>query len=360
MKVAVIGAGPAGASLAYFLRERGVDVEVYEAGPRPGVKPCGWGVPREIEEFLSIPQSVVKVKLRGYRVFLDGGQIHEDVGRRTWGYIVNKPLFLEKLLEGVEVHYSSPARFSGGEPEVPGCGEDCLKVVAAGHYWPRAPGYRLLAIQYLVEGFKGEEDVLELWFDRSMVGYIWVFPEGSGEARVGIGGFKGFDELKARLDRFIARYPGLSSARLERLEGAQLVVSGLRRELYSDSLPVIGEALGTVFPLTGEGIRPAVASAWALARSLTGGSDFWREFESTGVPQGIDLQSKILDVVVRAGPDARAALLSEMPADLMAKVTLGKAGRGDLVKGLMRRPRLLMLLVKHGLVRRDALDGREG
>ena len=357
MRVAVVGAGPAGASLAYFLRGRGVDVEVYEAGPRPGFKPCGWGVPREIEEFLPVPRGVVKVKLRGYRVFLDGRQIHEDTGRRTWGYIVDKPLFLEKLLESVDVHYSAAVRFLGGEPQIPGCDDECIRVVAAGHYWSKAPNYRLLAIQYLVKGFRGEDDVLELWFDRSMVGYIWVFPEGGGEARVGIGGFRGFDELKARLDRFVRRYPGLASARLVRLEGAQLVVSGLRRELYSDQLPVVGEALGAVFPLTGEGIRPAVASAWALARSLTRGSGFWSEFESTGVPQGIDLQARILEIVVRAGPEARAALLSQMPASLMAKVTLGKATRRDLLGGLVRRPQLLMLLARYGLVRKDALNG---
>ena len=44
----IIGAGPAGASLAYFLKDE-FDTKVYERGKNVGIKPCAWSIPKDLK-----------------------------------------------------------------------------------------------------------------------------------------------------------------------------------------------------------------------------------------------------------------------------------------------------------------------
>ncbi len=352
--ISIIGAGPAGAALARFLSDKGFRVTVYDAAPRPALKPCGWGVPIEVEEYLRIPGDAVINDIMGYRIYLDGRLIHENISsRRKWGYIVDKPRLIKLLLEGVEARFSSPVRFRpDGRPA--GGFEGEVVVVASGHYWPRAPRTRLLAIQRRLRGVDIDPQVIEIWFNSSMVGYTWVFPEGEGEARVGVGGFKGFGELQRRLEAFIASRPGLARGSGGRVEGAYLVVSGVDEDLLEWKGPyVVGEALGAVFPLTGEGIRPSIITSWALAESIAAGRPYRSVLEETGLLSNMRLHRLILGYVRRASPSMRARVLGDMPGDVMERVSLGKAGLRDVLR-MAVRPGIIASLAKAFLGRRSA------
>ena len=97
---AVIGAGPAGAAYAYFAANNSYKIIVYDY-TTPGKKPCGWAVPIQVEKYLKIPHSTILTKIKSFSVYIDGELAHR-YEHGTWGYIIDKPLFLIELLEGIE------------------------------------------------------------------------------------------------------------------------------------------------------------------------------------------------------------------------------------------------------------------
>jgi len=70
--------------------------------------------------------------------------------------------------------------------------------------------------------------------------------------------------------------------------------------------------LGAVYPITCEGIRPSVASAYALANAIKNGTSFKEEFEKTQIPHQIQLQREALKILAEAPPELRAEYIKKM------------------------------------------------
>jgi len=292
----IIGAGIAGASLAYYLKND-FDVKVYEARRDVGLKPCACGVLREVEEFLKIPRDVILNDIKRCEIYLDGSKIREN-SANSIGYIIDKKALIERLLEGVEVELRRKVK----PEDIP----KGLKVVATGHYFHKSD--KMLAIQYLVRNLELESDVMKLFWTKDFVGYYWIFPYGD-LANVGVGGFLSYKELKSLLDKFVN---GLNCEVLKK-ESAFIYVGGIRDELYfRKDYYVIGEALGAVYPITCEGIRPSIASAYSLAKAIKEGGNFKEEFEKTQIPQQIQLQRRALEILVDSPPELRAKYIKMM------------------------------------------------
>ncbi len=294
--IQIIGAGIAGASLAYYLKDD-FDLKVYEARRDVGLKPCACGVLREVEEFLKIPKDVILNEIVRSEVFLNGKKIREDRGNPL-GYIVDKREFIRGLLEGVDVELGRRVK----PEELP---RDDVRVVAVGHQFHRED--KMLTVQYLVRYDDVEEDTLKMFWSGEFVGYFWLFPYGD-LAKVGVGGFLSYKNLKRMLDDFVSEL----GCNVIKRESSFVYVGGIREELYSKGYYVIGEALGAVYPITCEGIRPSIASAYALARAIRGGSDFREEFEKTQIPQQIKLQRKALEILLESPPELRAEYIKMM------------------------------------------------
>ncbi len=294
--IQIIGAGIAGASLAYYLKDD-FDVIVYEARRDVGLKPCACGVLREVEEYLKIPKDVILNEIKRCEIYLDGSKIGEN-SADPLGYIIDKKALIKWLLEGVDVELRRKVK-----PEDLPKG---LKVVATGHYFHKSD--KMLALQYLVRNLEVESDVMKLFWTRDFVGYYWIFPYGD-LANVGVGGFLSYKELKSLLDRFVDRL----NCDVVKKGSAFIYVGGIKDELYSkEDYYVIGEALGAVYPITCEGIRPSIASAYSLATAIREGGNFKEEFEKTQIPQQIQLQRKALDILVESPPELRAKYIRMM------------------------------------------------
>ncbi|MBI1879865.1 MAG: FAD-dependent monooxygenase [Chloroflexi bacterium] len=81
--VIVAGAGPGGASAAYFLGERGCKVLVLEKAHLPRYKPCGGGVPTTIFDFFPFDfEPVIEQRISHGQ----GGDYHQK-GRNVAGQI---------------------------------------------------------------------------------------------------------------------------------------------------------------------------------------------------------------------------------------------------------------------------------
>lgn len=309
----VIGAGSAGASLAYFLKDE-FNVKIYEMKSDLGLKPCAWGVPKEIEEYIKIPKRVILNNIYKYKIYLDGELLVERSSKSPLGYIIDKREFLKWLLEGVDVEFSKYIRFRNRKP-ILNVRSDDIVVIATGYLFHRDRTWRMLTVQYTLSDINIDSTVMEMWFSSDIVGYLWIFPKGKKEAKVGICGFLTYFELISRLNEFIKDHPQLKTGVIKKRETSYIYVGGINEELYNLDYYVIGEALGTVFPITGEGIRPSVISAYALARALKHATSFREEFEKTQIPQQISLQKQAVEILLKSDPNRRRSLLKILFSD---------------------------------------------
>lgn len=345
----VVGAGPAGAAFAYYASSSGYRVEVYE-GSEPGSKPCGWAVPVQIEKYVKVPGDTVLTEIRGFRVYLDGKLVHEHYGS-LWGYIIDKRLFITRLLEGSTL-YKRYVDISN--PYSPRIGSSRLEarervVLAPGLVGlPRAARETIMAVQQIFRTRDVvEEDVVEIWFDRELVGYYWVFPRSGGVVDIGVGGYEDVDSLRRRLTHFSKKRLGDGAEPLTPVKGARINMSGVDESMLRRSVPVIGEAAGFVYPLTGEGIRPSVASAYALFTGIIRGHD--PAGEARGVIRWIAVQHRILEKVKSASPESRARIITSLPTDAFTSLGLGELSVSTLLRLLPKLPRGIASILKAAL-----------
>jgi menaquinone-9 beta-reductase len=134
---------------------------------------------------------------------------------------------------------------------------------------------RMIAVRAYYDGVEGPSDRADLYFaERSFPGYFWIFPTGGGRANVGIGTVlrtapPSADHLRdlllalVREDRAIARR--LGAARLDgKVVGWPLTTFDHRLPIVGDRMVLVGDAAGLINPLNGEGIQYALlAGRWA-------------------------------------------------------------------------------------------------
>jgi len=307
--VIVVGAGPAGASAAYFLAGAGIDVLLVDRGVFPRQKVCGDGLASRA--LVMLERMGLGDWLRGFpepEVMLFSSPNGEAVRIRpehpegfSYGRVVPR-LRLDEVV--VERSVVAGARFldgtqvtsleqqkgglylrgeRNGSTSSPQGGqivrlEARLAIAADGGQasFARRLGLirrppDLVAVRAYFEGDVGPETRPEIHVERViMPGYSWIFPTGDGRANVGTGTLvstvkKGSLSLARVMQQFVANNP---YAR-ERLRLAEMVspVQGhpLRTDLrgtqpYGQRVLVTGEAAGLVNPLSGEGIAYALES----------------------------------------------------------------------------------------------------
>ena len=125
---------------------------------------------------------------------------------------------------------------------------------------------RIPCVQYKMEYGEGEAPFDDFYIEvlEGMGGYLWYFPLGGGAAHVGAGDFN-HGHIKA-IDAFVDRYGG----RKQKVVGRPIRLCPPR---YCQPFRVgrvvgVGESIGTVFPLLGEGIVEALECSELLVRHL--------------------------------------------------------------------------------------------
>lgn len=98
-----------------------------------------------------------------------------------------------------------------------------------------------------------KEKGLHFWYQPKVLpkGVFWLFPQGE-TSRFGVGSYRGETNLKPHLDRFLAGFN----------LGTGFLHGGYfphrLNEPVAEKIFLVGDAAGQCFPLTGEGIRPAI------------------------------------------------------------------------------------------------------
>src|ERR687890_1215074 len=100
----------------------------------------------------------------------------------------------------------------------------------------------------------------------SMAGYFWYFPLGNGYAHIGAGDFE-----RRQNNRFVDEFLNRHKCQIIKKVGRPVRISPPKHcEPFTDGRKVIGvgESIGTVYPLLGEGIIPSTWCAEMLVQNL--------------------------------------------------------------------------------------------
>jgi menaquinone-9 beta-reductase len=319
--VIVVGAGPSGATTAFYLAQSGLDVLLLEKARFPREKVCGDGLtPRAVKTLVSMGISVSEqdgwVRNKGLRVIGAGQRLElpwpELSSYPGYGLVRTRNDLDEalarraqqagaRLLEGVTV--TGPVlgertgRIEGVTARVAGAdGERTYAarvVVAADGNSSRlsvAMGLRKrddrplgVAVRTYYQSPRHDDDYLESWLDlwdgdRLLPGYGWIFGMGDGTSNVGLGLLNtsaafGNTDYHALLRRWLKAMPAewgyTEENRTQPIRGAALPMGFNRTPHYHQGLLLVGDAGGMVNPFNGEGIAYAMESGEILARTIT-------------------------------------------------------------------------------------------
>ena len=327
--VIVVGAGPSGATTAYYLAQAGLDVLLLEKARFPREKVCGDGLtPRAVKALVAMgvdvgPDSgwlrnkglrVIGAGLRlqmpwpeldsypGYGLVRARSSLDETLARRAQaagaklveGITVTGPL-LDDAGQIVGVTAQADAGSADDYPERTGAPAVSLRsrvVVAADGNSSRlsvAMGLRKrddrplgVAVRTYYKSPRHDDDYLESWLDlwdgdRLLPGYGWIFGMGDGTSNVGLGLLNtsaafGNTDYRALLKRWLRSMPlewGFTEEnRTEPVRGAALPMGFNRTPHYYRGLLLAGDAGGMVNPFNGEGIAYAMESGEILARTI--------------------------------------------------------------------------------------------
>lgn len=261
--IAIVGAGVAGSVLARLLlartSEAGQNITIYDIS-RSYVKPCGEVVPARLVDSivpsLGIPRPRVLNSIRRFVLSVGSETVREYKPRSVIWYSIDKSEWINSLRDNFNVVYKgvNPANLVSRYGVV---------VDARGPFSSR--GRKIVVWRAYAENPGLERDMVYIIMSSRNMGLVWIFPH-SDKLNVG-GGFIGINNPR---DKVIRTLYDVIGTNLKLYSEAYSLVTVYPKIQYTSPSGIvrIGEAAGLIMSLGGEGIRPAVLSAAALANAL--------------------------------------------------------------------------------------------
>lgn len=285
--VIVVGAGPGGASAAYFLGRAGMRVLVLDKEVFPRYKPCGGGLSiRMLEKYFPFSfEPVIEERMENISYALGKRTLSVPLPDNSMAMVM-RDQFDQFILAHAQVEIQQGAAVRGVTERPDGVvvetadgksyqsryliGSDGASSIVA-----KSIGLRRKKI--LAGAVEAEAqvtgDVLRRFhatplfiFGELPIGYLWVFPK-RDHLSVGIAALRPkHGELQSTLHRVMSRY-GIN-LKATRLFGHPLPVYSGRERIATSRVLLVGDAAGLVDPFSGEGIRLAIKSAHLAATSI--------------------------------------------------------------------------------------------
>lgn len=377
--VIVVGAGPGGATAAYYLAQSGLDVVILEKSAFPREKVCGDGLtPRAVKSIVAMGIDTSEangwIRNKGLRVL--GGGMRLEL---TWPELASFPdyglvrprLDFDDLLvrqaqkAGARLHerttvtgpvLDTAGRVAGVEGHVnpgrqPVTYRAPIVIAADGVSGRLALGVGLrrnekrpmgVAVRRYYTSPRHDDDFLESWLElwedlpngqrRLLPGYGWIFGVGDGTSNVGLGilnssaSFQSIDYRKL-LTRWLDGLPGewgyVEDNATGPARGGGLPMGFNRTPHYTRGLLLVGDSGGAVNPFNGEGIAYAMETGQLAAECVVQG------------------------LARPAGPGRERALTGY--SDRLAETYGGYYRLGGIFVKLIGNPHVMRLATKYGL-----------
>ncbi len=287
MKVAIVGAGPAGAMAAWRLAGDGARVVVFDAS-HPREKPCGGGLTAKALRLLPPAPAADPLPVRFVdRCRFDSGsgdsvevRLRHDVGvasrRALDAWLLRRAVdagathVAERV---VAVDAAGRVRTSEGRHETfdlvvgaDGAGSLVRRTLLA----PTPPARLMMAAGWFARG----DSEMVVRFTPDLQGYLWLFPR-PGHVGVGICAPLARVPTRHMLDRLLSEvaraFPALLDEEAPRYAHTIPSPSADPRsllEIAGERWALVGDAAALADPITGEGIYYALRSAEVLADAV--------------------------------------------------------------------------------------------
>jgi geranylgeranyl reductase family protein len=288
--VIVVGAGPAGATLAYELAKRGVGVLVLEKEKLPRYKCCAGGVTSKAAKLLDFDISeVVEDVIHELSFTFNLGSPYLGQHSQPLIYTVMRDVFdyflVEKaqqvgavLMDGQKV---TQVQVSADWVEVSTADNifrSRLVVGADGAYSVVARELGMGRSIEHVAGIEAEivvpEEELAKWESRVHIdlgcipgGYAWVFPK-RDHLSVGVGCLASKARYLNRRHQKFLNSLSMGNYTIARSSSHLIPTRTKGRLVWQDKALLLGDAAGLADPLTGEGIYNAIQSAQLAAQVI--------------------------------------------------------------------------------------------
>ncbi|MEM4864936.1 MAG: geranylgeranyl reductase family protein, partial [Acidilobaceae archaeon] len=308
--VVVVGLGPAGTALTYFLRKSGLKVLGLDLVDESRVwsKPCGDAIGAGYFDSLDLPHpsgSEVKTYVSEARVYGPSEEAYVSFRGEKAGYIFDRHRYGLKLLKeaeraGVEIWLNTKAlhpivrgerlegvRAKRGEEEFELLAKvivDATGAQASIRYklpqeWPVVDNpdetdFNLAYRKILeLEDEISDPETIRLYFNTEVApgGYWWLFPEGRTAVNLGLGVQMGksYPSPKELFERYLASRREVK--RVKRIisdGGAKLPTRRPLKTMVWNNFIAIGDSAYTVNPVHGGGIGYAMTAAKYAAESI--------------------------------------------------------------------------------------------
>ncbi len=253
VKIAIAGAGLTGAYLYRLLKNRGQDPEIFnqKPGTKCGISPCAWGTTRGFTELVAAAglAPVEYVAQQPDYILMDEIRVSADL------MTFEKPKLIRDLLAGAEIK----------NPPIPvseyGRIIDASGVCRA--LLPKIPEDLILpCIQWRIRAGANLENRIKL----GKIGYAWCFPLSENEYHIGCGSLIS-DPAKILNDLGWVSGKGQSDGKVCACKG-EIRITGPHASLpfVSEKIWGVGEAIGCVAPLAGDGVVPGMKSVQLLLK----------------------------------------------------------------------------------------------
>lgn len=339
--VLIVGAGPAGSSCAWGLRETGLDVVVLDRSVFPRDKICGgWITPFVLDSLSIDPLEYARGRtlqpISAFRVGCFGQKEQLLEYDDVVSYGIRRREFDEYLMrrcgaevrEGVQV---TTIKRAAGQWIVNGEFQARLLVGAAGHFCPvsrilgRGGKENPVVAQEIEFAMSHDQartcaiapEIPELFFCRDMRGYGWCFRKGNF-LNIGLGRLDphGLSEQVQRFVRFLGDSGKIAFEVPGRMAGHAYLLFGYSpRKIVDDGLLLIGDSAGLAYAQSGEGIRPAIESGLMAAAAITAAEGLFSA-------ERLQVYSELLEQRFAAGRKIMQSLAMHIPVP--ARNALGR------------------------------------
>jgi digeranylgeranylglycerophospholipid reductase len=348
--VTISGSGPAGAMAGKVLARAGYKVVIYDKAKLPWRKPCGGGVPEHV--FTAGLLDYNELKKKGIidtdtkDLYLRAPNDKELLLETPGETVVDRKVFDQFLRDnateaGAEIREQTSVRdllrdskgcingvkiqSTTGSEDIPSKivivadGVGSKLVVKAGLRKEWEPSDIAICAVAIIEGYIEPEPLsnsMQIYIDDKVApnSYAWLFPMQNNRANIGIGIWKKGEKMPMEYLMRLVEQPFFQ----KKIDAAKFKIfwkssypipmQGVKGKTYDDAIMGIGDSMGFVAPIIGEGIFSALLTGMLAAetaiKALELGDysknvlkEFQRKWAKYGLKEGYNFQRTMRELL---------------------------------------------------------------